>query len=198
MTTRSEQTTVFRRARIHTMDPRRPRAEAMAARGGRLLAVGAEAEVAAVAGRDARVVDLGGRTVVPGFVESHCHFLTTGLTLRQVDARTPPNGTIADLIARVREFARAVPAGDWILGWGYDDTLIGDARALSATTSTARRRITRSTSATCPAISATRTARRSRARASGAARRRRTAATWCSTRTAIPPASCTSGPRRRW
>jgi predicted amidohydrolase YtcJ len=82
-------------------------------------------------GRSTRVVDLGGRTVVPGFVESHCHFLTTGLTLRQVDARTPPNGTIADLIARVREFARAVPAGDWILGWGYDDTLIGDARALS-------------------------------------------------------------------
>jgi predicted amidohydrolase YtcJ len=124
-------TTVFRNARIHTMDAARPRADALAARGGRLLAVGTEADVAAAAGRDARVVDLGGRAVVPGFVESHCHFLTTGLTLRQVDARTPPNTTIADIRRRVAEFAGRMSPGAWILGWGYDDTLIAERRALT-------------------------------------------------------------------
>jgi hypothetical protein len=123
-------TTVFRNARIHTMDRRRPQAEALAVRGGRLLAVGTDAEAAA-AGRAARVVDLGGRTVVPGFVESHCHYLMTGLTLRQADARTPPNTTIADVQGRIAEFARRLPRGQWILGWGYDDTLIAEARALS-------------------------------------------------------------------
>src|SRR5262245_66286428 len=97
--------TVFRNARIHTMDPRRPRAEALAVRAGRLAAVGTEAEAAATVGRDARVVDLGGRPVVPGFVESHCHFLTTGLTLRQVDARTPPNATRRDVAGRGRAVA---------------------------------------------------------------------------------------------
>jgi hypothetical protein len=86
---------------------------------------------AAAAGQDARVVDLGGRTVVPGFVESHCHFLSTGLSARQVDARTPPNTTIADVQGRIREFAGQLPPGQWILGWGYDDTLIGDERALT-------------------------------------------------------------------
>ena len=124
-------TTVFRNARIHTMDPRRPAAEALAVRAGRLVAVGSESDVAAAAGRSARVVDLSGRTVVPGFVESHCHFLMTGLTLRQVDARTPPNTRIADVRARVAEFARRLPRGQWILGWGYDDTLIAEARALT-------------------------------------------------------------------
>src|SRR5262245_32287160 len=126
-----ERTTVFRHALIHTMDAGRPRAEAMAVRGGRLLAVGTEAEAAAAAGRDARVVDLGGRTVVPGFVESHCHYLSTGLSLRQVDARTQPNARIADVLVRVAEFAGRLPRGQWILGWGYDDTLIGDQRALT-------------------------------------------------------------------
>jgi len=115
-----DRTTVFRNARIHTMDPRRPRADSLAVHGGRLVAVGTEVGVAAAAaGGDSRVVDLGGRTVVPGFVESHCHFLSTGLSVRQVDARTPPNAAIADVQERVREFARRLPPGQWILGWGY-------------------------------------------------------------------------------
>jgi predicted amidohydrolase YtcJ len=128
---RDDATTVFRNGRIHTMDAGRPRADALAVRDGRLLAVGTEAEAAAAAGRAARVVDLGGRAVLPGFVESHCHFLTTGLALRQVDARTPPNAAIADVLGRVAEFARRLPKGQWILGWGYDDTLIGEKRALT-------------------------------------------------------------------
>ena len=60
--------TVFRNARIHTMDRYRPRADALAVRAGRLLAVGTEADVAAAAGRAARIVDLEGGTVMPGFV----------------------------------------------------------------------------------------------------------------------------------
>ncbi len=71
---------VYRNARIHTLEPARPEAQALAVRAGRLVAVGSEADVARAVARDAHVVDLEGRTVVPGFVESHCHFLTTGLT----------------------------------------------------------------------------------------------------------------------
>lgn len=129
--TRGDETVLFRNARVHTMDGRRPPAAALAVRGGRVLAVGAESAAARAAGRRARVVDLGGRAVLPGFVESHCHFLMTGLTLTQVDARTPPNTGIADVLTRVAEFARRLPRGHWILGWGYDDTLIAEQRALT-------------------------------------------------------------------
>lgn len=122
---------VFVNATIHTLDTTRPRASALAVRDGRLIAVGDVDDVRRAAGRDARVVDLGGRTVVPGFVESHCHFLYYGLTLDQVNARTPPNTSITDIQARVKEFARRLPPGTWIQGWGYDDTLVADMRHLT-------------------------------------------------------------------
>jgi predicted amidohydrolase YtcJ len=121
---------VYTNGNIHTLDAARPRARALAVTGGRLAGVGSEAEVARAAGRASRVVDLAGRTVIPGFVESHCHFLHYGLTLNQVNLGTPPNGTIADVRARVAEFARRRVPGDWIQGWGYDDTLIADGRHL--------------------------------------------------------------------
>jgi hypothetical protein len=122
---------VYRNARIHTLEPAHPEAQALAVRAGRLVAVGSEADVARAVARDAHVVDLEGRTVVPGFVESHCHFLTTGLTLRQVEIRTPPNTSIKDVQARLAEYVRGVPPGQWIQGWGYDDTLIAECRGLT-------------------------------------------------------------------
>jgi predicted amidohydrolase YtcJ len=66
------------------MDPERPRAEAVALAGGRILAVGAAAEVAALAGPGCRVIDAGGRTLLPGFVESHLHLVLGGNELTQL------------------------------------------------------------------------------------------------------------------
>jgi predicted amidohydrolase YtcJ len=123
--------TAFLNGRIHTLDPARPAASALAVVGGRLAAVGDEADARRVLPRDARVVDLGGRTVVPGFVESHCHFLVTGLTRSQVEIRTPPNDSIADIQRRLKDYVRDLPRDRWVLGWGYDDTLIADARPLT-------------------------------------------------------------------
>lgn len=72
---------IITNARILTMDPNRPRAEAMAMAGGRILAVGARREVEALAGPSCEVIDAGGRTVLPGFVESHLHLVLGGAEL---------------------------------------------------------------------------------------------------------------------
>ena len=64
---------IITNAKVLTMDEARPRAEAVALAGGRILAVGSRAEVEALAGPGCRVVDAGGRTLLPGFVESHMH-----------------------------------------------------------------------------------------------------------------------------
>jgi len=64
---------VLRNATVITMDPERPSAHAIAISGDRITAVGAEAEVLGVAARDARIVDLGGRVLLPGFNDAHCH-----------------------------------------------------------------------------------------------------------------------------
>ncbi len=75
---------IITNAKVLTMDEGRPRAEAVAFAGGRILAVGSRAEVEALAGQGTRVVDAGGRTLLPGFVESHLHLVLGGNELSQL------------------------------------------------------------------------------------------------------------------
>jgi predicted amidohydrolase YtcJ len=110
-------------ARVWTGDTRRPWADAIAMRGERIAAVGSSAEVKKLAGADARVIDAKGAMLVPGFIDSHVHFIDGGFALSSVqlrDAKTP-----AEFIARIKAFAATVPAGTWILGGDWDHTLWG-------------------------------------------------------------------------
>lgn len=76
--------TIITNAKVLTMDEAGPRAEAVALAAGRILAVGSRAEVEALAGPSTRVVDAGGRTLLPGFVESHLHLVLGGNELTQL------------------------------------------------------------------------------------------------------------------
>jgi hypothetical protein len=67
----AEATTVFVGGKVLTVDADFSEAEAIAIRGERILAVGSEAKVREAAGADATVVDLGGKTVLPGFIDAH-------------------------------------------------------------------------------------------------------------------------------
>lgn len=107
---------VVRNARVWTADAGRPWAEALVVRDGRLLLVGSNSEAWRFAG--AREIDAGGRFVVPGFIDSHVHFLTGGFRLSSVqlrDAKTREE--FVDLIAK---FAESVPEGTWITGGDWD------------------------------------------------------------------------------
>src|SRR5689334_10938239 len=77
----------LRGGHVWTGDPSVQGATALYAENGRVVAVGSDAEVAAVAarGRRVRAVDLGGRTVVPGFIDAHVHILSGGLGLDRLD-----------------------------------------------------------------------------------------------------------------
>lgn len=75
---------IITNGKVLTMDAACPRAEAVAVAGGRIVAVGSRAEVEALAGGGTRVVDAGGRTVLPGFVESHLHLVLGGNELTQL------------------------------------------------------------------------------------------------------------------
>jgi predicted amidohydrolase YtcJ len=100
-----------------------PDQEAVAIAGDRVLAVGSHAEIRRLAGPATRVIDAAGGLVVPGFIDSHVHFITGGFRLTSVqlrDADTPE-----EFITRIRDFARTVPPGTWILGGDWDHTLWG-------------------------------------------------------------------------
>ncbi len=87
--------------------------------GGRILAVGADREVLA-AYPDVATVDLGGRTMVPGFIDPHCHYLATGESLISIDLRYPGVASVEDMVAAVAASAAETPAGEWINGAGFD------------------------------------------------------------------------------
>lgn len=75
---------IITNAKVLTMDDARPRAEAVALAGGRIIAVGSRAEVEALAGPGTQIVDARGRTLLPGFVESHLHLVLGGNELTQL------------------------------------------------------------------------------------------------------------------
>jgi predicted amidohydrolase YtcJ len=109
-------------ANVITMDPARPRAAAVAVVGGRIAGVGDDA-VELAGGSGARnALDLKGATLIPGFHDAHNHMLAFGLSLAEVDLRT---GSLDELYARVAARAAAVPAGEWIIGAGYDQNKTG-------------------------------------------------------------------------
>src|SRR5262245_47526954 len=72
---------------IWTVNSRQPKAQAVAVAGGRILFVGAAAEAAGLAGPATKVIDLMGKTVLPGFNDSHVHFMSGGFHLLGVDLR---------------------------------------------------------------------------------------------------------------
>lgn len=113
------------RGRVHTNDPRRPRAEAVLLRDGRVVAVGRfEALLAQAPGAD--VLDAGEGAVLPGLVDGHAHPLGLGRALSSV--RLERTRSMSDVVAASLEWAAQHPDG-WVLGRGWDQTLwpTGDA-----------------------------------------------------------------------
>jgi predicted amidohydrolase YtcJ len=123
--------TVYVGGPILTMDAEDRVVEALGVEGDRIAAVGSRAEVEAWAEGRARVVDLAGRALLPGFIDAHGHFPGAGLFAVNADLNSPPIGdveTLGDLLARLREKAEETPPGEWVIGWGYDDTLLAERR----------------------------------------------------------------------
>ena len=113
-------------ARVWTGEPARSEAHAFAVRGDRFVAVGADADVRGLAG-PRRTVDadlgLGGRRVVPGFIDTHWH-----LPARR-SARLDNAGSVKVVQERLVEYARNLPADAWVTGRGWMPTDFPDRTA---------------------------------------------------------------------
>ncbi|HZH28284.1 MAG TPA: amidohydrolase [Azospirillaceae bacterium] len=114
---RAETATLYRNAKVLTVDQGFRTAEAFAVRGDTILAVGTEAEVSEKAGSDAKVQDLGGRTVIPGLIDNHVHMLRAAATWAD-EVRLDGADTVEEALARIREKAAKTPKGQWIYTLG--------------------------------------------------------------------------------
>jgi predicted amidohydrolase YtcJ len=111
---------IITNAKVWTVDPARPQAQAVAILGDRIVAVGSAAEVDAWRGEQTKIIDAGGKLVLPGFDDAHVHFVSGGMTFINIDLNdaTSPQ----ELTRRIAERARTMPKGEWMQGGDWDET----------------------------------------------------------------------------
>ena len=122
---------VWTNGHVLTMDADGRQATALVIEDDRIVAVGSDEEVQRWL-PDADVeLDLDGRTVVPGFIEAHGHFPGAGLVAVAADLNSPPIGTIttiAEALNALKQVDGAQPGDGWLIGFGYDDTMLEEMR----------------------------------------------------------------------
>jgi len=127
--TRTEPELILYNANIMTMDSAQPRAQAVAIAGARFLAVGSNDEIRGMAKAGVKQIDTAGQTVVPGFIDAHCHPSYAGIRhLKWVNCDLR---SIVEIQKAIRERAAQTPPGDWVIGFMYDDTKTKEGRKLS-------------------------------------------------------------------
>ena len=113
---------VLLNARVWTGDSTSPWAQAVAIDGATISMVGTNDDAKRIAG-DAPVIDAAGQLVLPGFIDTHVHFIDGGYRLASVQLRDAKSRE--EFVARIRDFAATVPEGTWITGGDWDHTLWG-------------------------------------------------------------------------
>ncbi|WP_199119400.1 amidohydrolase [Pedobacter sp. ASV28] len=115
---------VFYNGIVLTVDSKNSIAQALALKEGKILAVGSSASIFKLRGKNTKTIDLKGKTITPGFVDGHSHFLGLGQQ-DLVNVSAPPVGkvtNISQLIAELEKFKqeRQLKEGEWITAYGYD------------------------------------------------------------------------------
>ncbi len=115
--------------KIITVDPTFSVQQAVAIRDEKILAVGSTSKIKVLAGPQTKVIDLKGRTVIPGLIDSHIHFLRAGFTWRQ-EVRLDGVRSVEEILRLIRERANQLRPGEWILTFGgWHETQLLERRA---------------------------------------------------------------------
>ncbi len=106
------------KGRVWTVNPAQSWAEAVAIKGEKILEVGSSKKIKKLISSETQVIDLKGSLVLPGFIDSHTHFLDGGFSLLSIQLREVR--TREEFVARIREKAKRIGEGDWILNGDWD------------------------------------------------------------------------------
>ena len=112
---------IITNAQIYTVNPQQKWAEAIAIRGDKIVAVGDAAKVDSYRGGSTKVIDAHQHLLLPGFTDSHIHFLDGSLNLQHLHLQDVK--TLDQALALLKDFAKAHPDDAWLLGRGWDYTI---------------------------------------------------------------------------
>ena len=118
---------IFKGGTILTMNDKAPRAEAIAIRGNRILAVGKLDEVQSAIGSGAQVVDLQGRTLMPGLIDPHMHFVFTAFE-DWIDVSPITTPDYATVWSKLRKGVAEAKPGEWVRAQQFDASITRDAK----------------------------------------------------------------------
>lgn len=125
-------TKVYINGTILTMDQKNTTAEAFVTEQDKISFVGSKQDALRFAQTEAEIIDLKGCTVLPGFIDAHSHFSRVGVELvSRISLNSPPVGeidSITTLLNVLKVKAEQTPPGEWLIGVGYDDTLLQEQR----------------------------------------------------------------------
>lgn len=120
---------VFLNAEVLTMDPAHPQARWLAIEGNRIVAVSQDNETSCVRKPKTRLINCAGKTIVPGFIDAHCHLRPLAKRLMHLDLSPQGNvRSISDIQDGIRATSRTLKPGDWIKGRGYDEFRLAERR----------------------------------------------------------------------
>ena len=105
---------------IITMDPQKPTATALAVKSYKVLAIGEEDEVIELVPSAERVLDLGGKTVIPGFIDAHTHLTSSGV--KSAHVQLDKVESIEEAVQFLKDAVPKYPKGEWILGYNWDES----------------------------------------------------------------------------
>ncbi|MFN8467549.1 MAG: amidohydrolase, partial [Caldilineaceae bacterium] len=136
MSTDKQADVIYYGGPIITMVDNRREVEAIAVAGGRIIATGEKEYVMRTKTAATRLVDLGGKTLMPAFIDAHGHFMNSPQVVRWANVSGPPVGSvtkIADIIPVLQEHVKqqGIKPGDWIVGYGYDRSNLAEGRELT-------------------------------------------------------------------
>jgi predicted amidohydrolase YtcJ len=111
---------IIRNAKIWTVDKSHPAAEAVAVLGDRIVAVGSNSDIDVWRGTHTRLIDASGKLLLPGFNDSHVHFVDGGRSLASVQLNDATSA--GEFARRIAEQVKQTPKGEWVTGGDWDET----------------------------------------------------------------------------
>lgn len=102
--------------------------EAVAVQGNKIITVGTNEEILGLKDHNSEVIELNGKTLMPGFIDSHIHFTIYGTNELSMSCKTAQIQSINDLLTELRKRVAITPKGEWIRAWGYNEQKIAEKR----------------------------------------------------------------------